>query len=261
MVIGDVVRSMTANSIIGLIRDRLQNNNEESMNVIGLLGLPGAGKTTASEALVEYGESVEGIQMKQVAKECYDKVNEDGLDGFSDDFQARIEDDPTAEDTFCVTGNFGEEIGDWVDNVLNVDGTYFATRAVQKAQESTQDVCVVDGIRSEADAKTFTEEADNCVFYFLHCPFETRLKRLQDRGREGEEDFQANDLLDRDRQELSWGLRQILSDYQYTADQTNYESVYSIEYIPAMNHDSIEAFQEEVCVHFSTTVADWGVDC
>jgi len=228
------------------------------MNVIGLIGLPGAGKTTACEALEESDFDVEIIQMKYVAKQCYDAVNENGLGGFSEEFQSKIEQDNDAEERFCVSGDFAEEIADWVDRVLEVEGDYFASRAVERAEKSTSDYCVVDGIRSTADATTFRDTADNCVFYFLHCPFETRLTRLQDRSREGEEDMNATNLLERDRQELSWGLRAILSSYTYSEhnEERTVEPDFPIEYIPAMN-SSVEEFQRNIRYSFSDTISEW----
>ena len=152
------------------------------MNIVGLLGLPGAGKTTAMDGLTDRIDvDIQGIQMSAVAKRCYDKVDESGMDGFSEEFQEQLSDESVLKDDLHVTGNFSEEIGDWVDTVLSVDGEYFASRAINSLRSKEADLFIVDGIRSTADANILTQEADNCVFYFLHCPFETRLMRLQER--------------------------------------------------------------------------------
>lgn len=233
------------------------------MNVIGMLGLPGAGKTTACETIENrVDHSFETISMKSVAKSCYDSVEEHGIDGFTDSFQDQLDSSEYDRDEFLVTGDFGNEILEWVNIVLDVEEDYFASRACERAKESEAEVSVVDGIRSTADAEAFSTEADNCVFYFLHCPFGIRLNRLQSRNRAGEEGMTAQELLNRDETELSWGLQEILSAYTYDSDRETVHFVqdYPIKYIPAMNHDSIGDFQSEIDFHVSDTINQWNID-
>jgi dephospho-CoA kinase len=232
------------------------------MNVIGLIGLPGAGKTTAMNGITDRVDvDVFGLQMRNVARDCYEAVDELGMDGFSDSFNQALTGSDVAEEDLLVTGDFEEEIGDWVDTVLSVDGEYFASRAAAQIQSRDADFCVVDGIRSTADADIFAEESDNCVFYFLHCPFETRLTRIQQR----DGGMTAQELIERDRQELSWGLRDILSEYNYqNGDGDSFQQKYPIKYIPSMEtadstfeSESVGKFLSDISFHVSDTLDNW----
>jgi ABC-type lipopolysaccharide export system ATPase subunit len=61
------------------------------MDVIGLLGMPGAGKTTALESLTgRVDKDFKALKMKDVATEQYWGVDEHGLDYFPDEMQSKI---------------------------------------------------------------------------------------------------------------------------------------------------------------------------
>jgi len=149
-----------------------------------------------------------------------------------------------------TNGDIGSEIGDWVDTVLSIKNDYFAKNAADKIQRMKDaDVIVVDGIRSVPDVTCIDDVASRFKLIFLHTPFSTRLDRLQDRGRDGEEDVDANYLINRDEQELSWGVNKILSSYNVT--KKGYVKDYPVEFFYS-DHDSIGEFGAE----FSFFISD-----
>lgn len=210
------------------------------MKLLGLLGLPGAGKTTAMNDLTDrVDHDFEGLQMKEVAAEEYHAAVEQGIDAFPDDLQENLW-DAGLDDAAVPTGDFGNEIADFVDTILSVQGDYFALKAADHIDSlgADADVVVVDGIRSVADADGLaTANADAYHLVYLHTPFHVRLERLQGRGRDGEEDIDATYLADRDEQELSWGVDDILLSYEFDTGETEYP----VEYFYA-NHDSLASF-------------------
>lgn len=213
------------------------------MDVIGLLGMPGAGKTTAMKSLTSrVDKNFQSLKMKDVAGEQYWGVHEDGLDYFPEEMRFTIQDEEL-ENQVVPTGDIGSEIGDWVDSVLSVNNNYFAEKAASQIQNMTKsDVVVVDGIRSVPDVKYINEIANTFKLVFIQTPFSTRLDRLQNRGRDGEEDVGADYLIKRDKQELSWGVDEILSSYKL--DKNGYNREYPV-YTFYSNHDSVGHFESD----------------
>lgn len=203
-------------------------------DVIGLLGMPGAGKTTAYEHLINRDQFM-GFQMKEVAGDEFRKMQEYGVDLFSDEITQELKRNNLVSEA-TPDGSIGEEIADWVDTVLSVSPAFFAERAVERIEQTEDDVTVViDGIRSTADAEYVSSSVDNLTLIYLHTPFSTRLSRIVDRSRQGEEDSDAQYLVERDSQELSWGVDDILK------KQRTDQSKYSVEYFYA-NYSSVEPF-------------------
>lgn len=207
--------------------------------VLGLLGMPGAGKTTAFETLTSTDDFT-GIQMKSIASEEFNQMQDKGLEVFSDETASEIQ-EQGLEDEATPDGDIGDEIADWVDTILSVNESYFAEKAGLKisSMENSETV-VVDGIRSVADVEHISRASDHLQLVFLHTPFSTRLERLKDRGRSGEENIDAQYLINRDEQELSWGVDDILSTYE----SEDYQKQYQVEFFYA-NHNSVSQFKEE----------------
>lgn len=207
-------------------------------DVIGLLGMPGAGKTTAYKHLKNQ-ENFTGFQMKEVAGNEFQKMQENGLEVFPSKVVQDLREKGLVTEA-TPEGPIGEEIADWVDTVLSVSPAFFAKRAVRRIEKTEEDATVIiDGLRSTADAKHVSSAVDDLTLIYLHTPFCTRLSRIMDRSRSGEEDADAHYLVDRDQQELSWGVDEILKEQR--TDRSNY----SVEYFYA-NYDSVEPFLDNI---------------
>jgi len=193
--------------------------------VIGLMGLPGAGKTTIAKSLenrVDYNFYL--IKMKDIASEEYYKVYEQGLDVFPDDMKYEIQ-DRAIQDKLIPNGDIGKEIAEWVDSILDINNNYFATKAVEKASNIEDiDYLVVDGIRSVSDVEEFEAHTDEFHLIYINTPFNIRLERIMNRNREGEEDIDVSYLIERDETELSWGVDEILKERNVPVFYNNYES-------------------------------------
>lgn len=63
----------------------------------------------------------------------------------------------------------------------------------------------VDGLRSPAELDVFDHYFGSVYLVYVHAPISTRLRRLRERQRDGEETFTMRDLEDRDLREIEWG--------------------------------------------------------
>jgi len=148
------------------------------MKVIAFVGMPGAGKTEASNVAREMGIPV--IVMGDVLRE---EVKKRGLP-------------PTDENIGGVANLLRKEEG--MDAI--------AKRCIPKIEQIKSDVVVVDGIRGIAEVEAFKKAFDdNFTLVKIDAPFELRLERL---GRRGRSDDVGNVewLRQRDERELSWGM-------------------------------------------------------
>lgn len=197
--------------------------------VIGLMGFPGAGKTTAMDNLTDrIDHSFHGLTMSDIAGKEYDSVASVGPDQhFSDEFLREAYDSNAYTDlTPSDDTEKADELGDWVDTVLDVDGNYFAKRAVNHIKEDVNsEFVVIDGVRTTADVQVLKESELELELIFLSTPFHVRLERLQSRGRGSDVEMEPEDLMYRDEQELSWGVDEILRDEDVTHFYSNYDSV------------------------------------
>lgn len=210
------------------------------MKVIGLMGLPGSGKTTASKSLESRDDfNFKGLQMKDIAGEEFLNVKNNGVESLSEEFRDTV-DNPSS---YVPEGTLEKQIGDWVDSILGVDDNYFATKLKHRIQNDfDSDVLVVDGIRSVPDAEAILGVECDSYLVYIQTPFCVRFERLQTRGREGEQDIDEDYLVDRDKQELSWGVDDILSSYENV--QGDYNKEYPVEYFYS-NHSTISSFESE----------------
>lgn len=214
-----------------------------TQQVLGLLGMPGAGKTTALDALESRSDyNFVGLQMKGIAAEQFNQMQDVGMDSFPEQTERKIREQNLVEEA-TPEGELGEEIADWVGTILSVNNSYFAEKATERIKNTEDaDVVVVDGIRSVPDAECIMDSFEEFSLVFLHTPFSTRLDRLKERSRSGEEDVDAEYLINRDEQELSWGVNEILSSYQ--EEDLDYQQEYPVEFFYA-NHETIPEFERE----------------
>lgn len=165
------------------------------MTVIGLVGLPGSGKSEA--AAVARDRDIPVVTMGDVIRE---ECRERGLDPTTDHGTVakalREENGPAA---------IAERSLPVIDRELN-----------------SSDIVVVDGIRSGVEVEEFESAyGEEFSLVSIEAPFETRAKRLDLRGRDGGVDEGGESLADRDERELDFGMGEAMEQADYVVENTD----------------------------------------
>lgn len=92
------------------------------------------------------------------------------------------------------------------------------------------DTAVIEGVRSLEEMAYLEEYFSDFTLVYVYASKEIRLERLNERGREGEEEFDMDDLEERDEREEGWGLDELIEDG---------------EYVTLTNEDSLKEFKED----------------
>jgi len=145
--------------------------------VIGIAGMPGAGKATFTEVARQkgYGVVVMGDEIR-------DETKRRGLK-------------PTPENIGKVMLKLREEEGPAV----------VARRCIPKIEKAKESIVLVDGIRSLHEVKAFRKHFPNFILVAVHSSPETRFQRLF-RRRRSDDPKGWETFLERDQRELDVGL-------------------------------------------------------
>ena len=164
------------------------------MRVIGIVGLPGSGKSEA--AAVAEDEGIPVVTMGDVIRtECHDR----GLD-------------PAVHHGEVAT-NLREENGPGA----------IAERSLPVIEDrlTEADTVVVDGIRSGTEVDRFQEAfGEDFRLVRVEAPFETRAERLDLRGRDEVSGDDGESLEERDRRELDFGMGEAMERADLTIENT-----------------------------------------
>lgn len=173
---------------VGTIESQYRPDPPGTPGVIALAGLPAAGKTFVGNKLAELLEAPK-VSMGDRVREMY-------------------------ETEFGHPPETGEDIRSWVEDIREDDPEIIPgwTGSFIEDNHRDADVVVVDGLRTEADLQALSDVFEPLHLIEVKAPFTVRLERIQDRGREGEDGYTAYDLVDRDRQEMEWGVQQVIED-------------------------------------------------
>jgi dephospho-CoA kinase len=184
------------------------------MTVIGVVGLPGSGKSEAAEVAAEMGVPV--VTMGDVIRaECRER----GLD--------------PATDHGTVAKALREENGPGA----------IAERSlpVIEAEREDSDTVLVDGIRSDVEVEAFRDAfGDSFVLLEIDAPFEVRAERLDLRGRDASVDEGGESLEARDERELGFGMGEAMAMADVTIANTDSLSVFQRR-IRALLEEGVEA--------------------
>jgi len=150
------------------------------MNVYGLVGLPGSGKSEAAAVAADLGVPV--VTMGDVIRaECRNR----GLD--------------PATHHGRVAKALREEQG---EDAIAAESLPHIDAALED-----NDTVVVDGIRSGVEVDRFEEAyGDAFTLVSIEAPFEIRAERLELRGRDAGSDEGGESLEERDSRELAFGM-------------------------------------------------------
>jgi dephospho-CoA kinase len=164
------------------------------MTVIGVVGLPGSGKSEAADVAREQGVPV--VTMGDVIREaCRDR----GLDPATHHGE--------------VARALREENGP----------AAIAERSLPMIEDALEssDTVLVDGIRSDVEVAAFEEAfGEDFRLVAVEAPFEMRAERLDLRGRDASSEDGGESLEDRDERELAFGMGEAIDDADVTIENT-----------------------------------------
>lgn len=148
------------------------------MRVVATVGMPGSGKGEFADVADDLGYPV--VRMGDVIREEADRRGVEASDA----------------NLGAIATELREAHGDDV----------IARRCVDVVEDRGADVVVIDGIRGIDEVATFREAfGDDLVLVAVEAPFETRLDRLDDRGRS--DDVASEEALhQRDERERGYGM-------------------------------------------------------
>jgi dephospho-CoA kinase len=165
------------------------------MTVIGIVGLPGSGKSEAAAVAEEVGVPV--VTMGDVIRQaCRDRDLDPATHHGEVAKALREEDGPDA----------------------------IAQRSLPMIEDrlAEHDTVVVDGIRSDVEVDRFLEAfGDEFLLVEIHAPFETRAERLDLRGRDADAEDGGESLADRDARERGFGMDDAMAMADLTIENTD----------------------------------------
>jgi len=164
------------------------------MTVIGIVGLPGSGKSEAADVAREEGIPV--VTMGDVIRQaCRDR----GLD-------------PATQH------------GEMAKRLREENGPgAIAEASLPHIEEGLEDsdTVVVDGIRSDVEVERFEAAfGEEFLLVAVHAPFEARAERLDLRGRDASADEGGESLADRDERETGFGMDDAMGMADVTVENT-----------------------------------------
>lgn len=151
------------------------------MRIMGVSGLPGAGKGSVSEIATQKGAMI--VIMGDIIRE-----------------EAKKRGEPTKE----TAKNLRKEHGPNIVAELTV-------KKIKKMQEDGfESSILIDGIRSPHEVKIFKENFDNFIIVSIFANPEIRFERIKSRKREDDTtDYEV--FAERDQNELDFGIGNVIS--------------------------------------------------
>ena len=151
------------------------------MQVMGISGLPGSGKSLVSEMASERGAII--VSMGDIIRE-----------------EAKKRGESTKE----TATNLRNEHGEYIVSELTIK------KIKQLQEQGNENAIIVEGIRSHHEVEMFKENFDNFIILSIFANPTLRFKRLQNRMRE-DDSKDYNDFLKRDQMELDFGIGNVIA--------------------------------------------------
>lgn len=151
------------------------------MQVMGISGLPGSGKSLVSEMAIEKGAII--VSMGDIIREEAKKRN---------------------EITKETAKNLRKEYGEYIVSELTIN------KIKQLKNEGIENPIIVDGIRSHHEVEMFKDNFDNFIILSIFANPDLRFKRLQNRMRE-DDSKDYKEFLKRDQMELDFGIGNVIA--------------------------------------------------
>ena len=151
------------------------------MQVMGISGLPGSGKSLVSDIAIERGAMI--VSIGDIIREEAKKRGESTKD--------------TAQ-------NLRAEFGQYIVSELTI-------KKIKKLQEEgIENKIIVEGIRSPHEVNMFKENFDNFIILSIFANPTLRFERLKNRMRE-DDSTDYNEFKARDQMELDFGIGDVIS--------------------------------------------------
>lgn len=166
--------------------------------VIALIGMPGSGKTEASEVISE--------ETRASTVVMGDIIREETL-------KRGLELNP--ENIGFVSVELRKEYGDDV----------IAKLCIEKIKEIKNDIVIVEGVRSLAEIRAFKEKIPNFYTILIETSQKTRFERLKKRGR-SDDSISWDTFVKRDERELGFGIGKAIetADFCIVNEKDNLET-------------------------------------
>lgn len=151
------------------------------MQVMGISGMPGSGKSVISDKALEKGAII--VSMGDIIRE-----------------EAKKRGEPTKE----TAKNLRKEFGDNIVSELTIE-------KIKKLEENEENkLIIIEGIRSHHEVKMFKENFDNFFILSVFANPAIRFERLKIRQREDDsQDYEG--FQKRDETELGFGIGNVIS--------------------------------------------------
>lgn len=160
------------------------------MCVVGIVGMPGSGKTEATKIARKKGLPI--VKMGDVIRE---EVEKRGLD-------------PTDNNMGKVATELREKEGKDAIAKRCIDEIYSKI-------DSEEGIVIIDGLRGWSEAKFFKEEfGDSFIVVSVEAPFEERFNRIKQRNRK-DDLSNKEELRRRDKREESYGMKKAMENADY----------------------------------------------
>lgn len=151
------------------------------MQVMGISGLPGSGKSLVSDLATEKGAII--VSMGDIIREEAKKRGESTKD---------------------TARNLRAEHGEYIVSELTI-------KKIKKLQdEGNENTIIVEGIRSPQEVNMFKENFKNFIILSIFANPTLRFERLQKRMRE-DDSKDYNEFLKRDQMELDFGIGTVIA--------------------------------------------------
>ena len=151
------------------------------MQVMGISGLPGSGKSLVSDLATEKGAII--VSMGDIIREEAKKRGESTKD---------------------TARNLRAEHGEYMVSELTI-------KKIKKLQdEGNENTIIVEGIRSPQEVNMFKENFENFIILSIFANPTLRFERLQKRMRE-DDSKDYNEFLKRDQMELDFGIGTVIA--------------------------------------------------
>jgi dephospho-CoA kinase len=165
-----------------LMQDNRADQANRPLIIVGLTGMPGAGKSTAGRELESMG--ILRIVMGDVIRE---ETMKRGLEA-------------NPENTGRIMLELREKYGE----------AAVAELSLQKIRDSKEEFVVVDGIRSTAEVEHFKRTGALFLLIAIHASRQRRFKLLSERGR-SDDPLDWETFTARDERELSIGVGKVIA--------------------------------------------------
>ena len=151
------------------------------MEVMGISGLPGSGKSLVSEIAAKKGAAV--VSMGDIIREEAKKRGESSKE---------------------TATNLRKEHGKYIVAKLTIE------KIKKMIEDKLATTIIVEGIRSPFEVNMFKENFDDFIILSIFANPAIRFKRLQQRNREDDSE-NYEDFLKRDQMELDFGIGTVIS--------------------------------------------------